>query len=82
VKVTFNGTTVEHAFSPGATIAQVKNWAAEKKFGIAEEDAGELVLQLAGKDEQPPANTHIGSLVPDDGRELCLNLVPKRRING
>ena len=34
VQVTFNGETVRHRFAPGSTIARVKKWAAEKKFGM------------------------------------------------
>src|SRR4051812_17869864 len=39
VAVTFNGETVHHQFGPGATIARVKRWAAEHKFGMSKEDA-------------------------------------------
>src|SRR5262245_44266259 len=35
VAVTFNGETVHHRFGPGATVARVKRWAAEHKFGMS-----------------------------------------------
>src|SRR4051812_33338979 len=41
VKVVFNGQTVEHEFAPGTTVARVKHWAAEKKFGMSKEEAAE-----------------------------------------
>jgi len=41
VAVTYNGCTVEHHFGPGTTIAHVKQWAAEREFGMSAEDAGE-----------------------------------------
>jgi len=48
VTVTFNAETAERRFSPSATVARVKRWAAEKKFGMSEDEAGEHVLQIAG----------------------------------
>src|SRR4051812_761999 len=33
VTVSFNGETAEHRFPPSATVARVKRWAAECKFG-------------------------------------------------
>ena len=48
VAVNFAGETVHHRFSPGASIARVKRWAAENKFGMTNEEASEHVLQIAG----------------------------------
>ena len=48
VTVMFNGKTVECHFPPSATVARVKRWAAEKEFGMSEDEAGEHVLQVAG----------------------------------
>lgn len=39
VTVTFNGETVEPRFSPSATVAGMKRWAAEEKFGMSEEES-------------------------------------------
>src|SRR4051812_3848525 len=61
VKVTFNGETVDHKFPPSATVARVKKWAAEKKFGMTPDEAGEHVLQLSGTDMRPSPGAHIGS---------------------
>src|SRR6266850_563161 len=52
VKVTYSGRVIERVFGPGRTVGSVKNWAA-KEFGIAKEDAAELILQIAGTHEQP-----------------------------
>ena len=82
VKVTFNNENVEHKFAPGTTVARVKKWAAEQKFGMSPEEAGEHVLQLAGTKDRPSASTHIGALVTHRKCELAFDLVPDERING
>ena len=82
VTVGFNGDVVEHRFSPAATVAKVKRWAAEDKFGMTPEEAGEHVLQIAGSHNRPAPGTHIGALT--DGRicGLAFDLVPDERVNG
>ena len=40
VAVTFNGETVHHRFGPGTTVARVKPWAAEHKFGMTRAGSG------------------------------------------
>ena len=82
VTVAFNGQVVEHRFSPAATVAKVKHWAAEHKFGMTPEEAGEHVLQIAGSHDRPAPGTHIGALI--DGRVcgIAFDLVPDERING
>ena len=82
VTVTFNGETVEHRFGPGTTIARVKKWAAEHKFGMSPEDASEHVLQIAGSQDQPTPGTHLGSLVSHGKCRLAFDLVPDGRVNG
>jgi hypothetical protein len=82
VAVTFNRETVNHRFAPGATVARVKHWAAVKKFGMSEEEAGEHVLQIAGTHDRPNAGTHIGTLTDRTTCALALDLVPDERING
>lgn len=82
VTVTFNGETVNRRFPPSATVARVKRWAAEKKFGMSDEEAGEHVLQIAGTHDRPAPGTHIGALT---NRKVCgvaFDLVPDERING
>jgi hypothetical protein len=82
VAVTFNGETVERRFPPSATVARVKRWAAEKKFGMSEEEAGEHVLQIAGTHDRPAPGTHIGALTDDKVCGVAFDLVPDERING
>ena len=82
VTVTFNGKTVERLFGPGTTIARVKRWAAQREFGMSEAEAGEHVLQLAGKHDRPAPGTHIGALAGSEARGLAFDLVPDERVNG
>ncbi len=82
VTVTFNGETVEHRFRPGATVARVKRWAAEDKFGMNDEEAGEHLLQVAGTHDRPPPGAHIGTLVASPHCRLAFDLVADQRVNG
>lgn len=82
VCVTFNGETVDRKFAPGATLARVKRWAAERKFGMTDEEAGEHVLQIAGTHERPAPGTHIGSLTNRKTCTLAFDLVADERVNG
>ena len=61
-RATFNGETVHHKFGPGTTVARVKNWAAEHKFGMTPQEAGEHVLQISGTKDRPiPARISVAS---------------------
>ena len=82
VMVLFNGKTVERHFPPGATVALVKCWAAEKEFGMSEDEASEHVLQIAGTHDRPAPGTHIGTLTDDKAESLSFDLVPDERVNG
>lgn len=82
VAVTFNGETVHHPFSPATTIARVKQWAAVRKFGMSEDEAGEHVLQIAGTHDRPAPNVHIGTLAAHPGCSIGFDLVPDERVNG
>lgn len=82
VAVTFNGETVDRHFAPSATIVRVKQWAAEHKFKMSEEEAGEHVLQIAGTHDRPAPGTHIGALTPRKTCALGFDLVPDERVNG
>lgn len=82
VTVTFNGESVERRFPPSATVARVKRWAAEKKFGMSEDEAGEHVLQIASTHDRPAPGTHIGSLTESKICNLAFDLVPDERVNG
>ena len=80
--VTYNGETINRKFAPGATIARVKRWAAERKFGMTDEEAGEHVLQIAGTHERPAPGTHIGVLANRKTCGLAFDLVADERVNG
>jgi hypothetical protein len=82
VAVTFNGETVHHRFGPGATVARVKRWAAEHKFGMTPEEASEHVLQIAGTQDRPAPGTHLGALTACPHCRLAFDLVPDQRVNG
>jgi hypothetical protein len=82
VAVTFAGETVHHSFRPGATVARIKRWAAERKFGMTEEEASEHRLQITGTDERPAPGTHIGTLATWHACRVSFDLVPDERVNG
>ena len=82
VAVTFNGEAVHHRFGPGATIARVKRWAAEKKFGMSPEEASEHVLQLSRSHDRPSPGVHLGALAACPRCHLAFDLVPDQRVNG
>ena len=82
VYVTFNGTTVDHEFAPGTTVASVKRWTAEQAFKMSAEDAGEHVLQITGTHERPAPSIHVGALAPRKTCSVGFDLVPDERING
>jgi hypothetical protein len=82
VAVTFADETVHHAFRPGATIARIKRWAAEHKFGMTEEEASEHRLQIAGTHDRPAPGTHIGTLAACPDCRVSFDLVPDERVNG
>jgi hypothetical protein len=80
--VTFNNETVEHRFGPGTTVARVKHWAAERKFGMNHEEASEHVLQITGTHDRPPPGTHLGTLASCPHCRVAFDLVPDQRVNG
>ena len=82
VTVTFGRKVAEKRFSPSATVARVKRWAAEREFGMTPEEAGEHVLQIAGTPDRPAPGTHIGALTDGKVCGLAFDLVPDERING
>ena len=81
VKVTYSGRTVEHAFGPGVTAGTVKRLAA-KELGIPKDDAAELILQIAGTQEQPDVDVHLGTLATGSACAIAFDLVPNPRIQG
>lgn len=81
VTARYAGREEHHTFRPNATIARVKRWAAHA-FGIAASDAAELMLQIAGTDNRPDLDVHLGSLVKAPEHTVCFDLVPAPRVNG
>ncbi len=81
VKVMFNGESVGRRFPVSATIARVKKWAAERKFGMSKEEASEHVLQVSGSHDRPSPGVNLGTLVDCDN-PICVDLVPDERVNG
>lgn len=82
VTVSFGQEVAKGPFGPGATIAHVKRWAAERKFHMTPADAAEHRLQIAGTHERPPPGTHIGTLVSCPACHLSFDLVPDKRVQG
>lgn len=82
VSVAFAGPNAEGDFPPSTTVAHVKKWAAEKKFKMSNDDAGEHVLQLKGTQVRPPPGTHIGTLTKCPDCRVAFDLVPDERVNG
>ena len=82
VRVVFNGDIADCQFTPGTTVFRVKHWAAEKEFGMSDEEAGEHVLQISGSHDRPSPGSHIGSLIDDTTDVLSFDLIPDERING
>jgi hypothetical protein len=80
--VTFNGETVHHHFGPGTTVARVKTWAAERKFGMTPQEAGEHVLQISGTKDRPDPGTHLGTIASCPACKIAFDLVPNERVNG
>lgn len=82
VSITYNGETIEQKFAPATTVARVKRWAAERKFGMTEQEAGEHALQIAGTHERPAPGTHIGALAQRRSCAIAFDLVADERVNG
>jgi hypothetical protein len=82
VSVSFAGETVHHSFRPSATIARIKTWSAEHKFGMTNEEAAEYRLQISGTHDRPAPGTHVGTLTACPGCKIAFDLVPDERVNG
>ena len=81
VTVRFGGRTEEHPFRPATTIGRIRQWAG-RRFGLKAGDIAEHVLQIAGSNEQPDMDTHVGTLVQHPRCAIVFDLVPAHRING
>lgn len=81
VTVRFGGRSEEHPFRPATTIGRIRQWAG-RRFGLKAGDIAEHVLQIAGSNEQPDMDTHVGTLVQHPRCAIVFDLVPAHRING
>lgn len=81
VHVRFGAEVVHHQFRPATTVGRVRLWAGHK-LGMTPGDIAEHVLQLAGTNEQPDVDTHIGVFAKCPRCSVTFDLVPAHRING
>lgn len=81
VEVRFAGRTEQRPFAPGTTIGRIRLWAG-RQFGMKPGDIAEHVLQIAGTNEQPDLDTHVGALAQHPRCAIVFDLVPAHRING
>ncbi|KQW39036.1 hypothetical protein [Rhizobacter sp. Root404] len=81
VHVRFGAEVVLRQFRPAATVGRVRLWAGHK-LGMAPGDIAEHVLQIAGTNEQPDVDIHIGTLTKCPQCSVTFDLVPAHRING
>lgn len=81
VGVRFTGRTEQHPFRPATTIGRIRQWAG-RRFGMKAGDIAEHVLQIAGSNEQPNMDIHVGTLVQHPNCSIVFDLVPAHRING
>lgn len=80
VAASFNGETKHIDLAPSRTVGAAKTLIATKLFGMSRHDAAEHVLQLAGTNERPDADTHIGTLARHC--TVAFDLVPLVRVEG
>lgn len=81
VEVRFSGRTEQHRFRPATTIGRIRQWSG-RRFGMKAGDIAEHVLQVAGTNDQPDMDTHVGALVQHPHCAIVFDLVPAHRING
>jgi hypothetical protein len=81
VRVRFGAEVAHHEFRPATTVGRVRQWAGHK-LGMQPGDIAEHVLQIAGTNEQPDVDVHIGSLAKCPQCSVTFDLVPAHRING
>lgn len=81
VHVRFGAEVVHREFRPAATVGRVRLWAGHK-LGMAPGDIAEHVLQIAGTNEQPDVDIHVGTLTKCPQCSVTFDLVPAHRING
>lgn len=81
VSVRFGAEVADHQFSPATTVGRVRLWAGHE-LGMQPGDIAEHVLQIAGTNEQPDVDVHVGTLTKCPECSVTFDLVPAHRING
>lgn len=81
VHVRFGSEVARHPFRPATTVGRVREWAGQR-LGMQPGDVAEHVLQIAGTNEQPDVDLHIGTLANCPQCSVTFDLVPAHRING
>lgn len=81
VQVRFGAEVVRHDFRPATTIGRIRQWAGHK-LGMQPGDIAEHVLQIAGTNDQPDVDVHVGTLAKCPACSITFDLVPAHRING
>jgi hypothetical protein len=82
VTVTYDSRDLEHDFGPAKTVARAHAWAVgDDGFGLPKDQRAKHVLALAGTNDRPAADVHLGSLADAEGR-VHFDLIPKKRFEG
>src|SRR5574340_168767 len=78
--IRFGAEEVHHKFPPATTVGRIRQWAGHI-FDMQPSDIAEHVLQIAGTNEQPDVDIHIGTLTKYPKCSVAFDLVPAHRIN-
>jgi hypothetical protein len=82
VEIGYLGDTRSQDVSPAVTIRKIRKWAlGPEGFDLPPDQRAKHVLVLAGTQDRPTPETHVGSLVDEDHR-VRLELVSKHQVAG
>jgi len=81
VTVNYQGESVQRSFQPASRVRRVERWA-KRRLGLQGSDAEGLKLYVCGVADFLSENARLGELVKFPNCEVCLDLLPKDRING
>jgi sulfur carrier protein ThiS len=82
VSVEFNAKVLEKDFAPAQTVHRAHDWAVgDKAFDLPRGERAKHMLALAGTNDRPAADVHLGSLADHEGC-VRFDLVPKKRFEG
>jgi hypothetical protein len=83
VTVSFNGERRVREFGISTRVQRVFRWATgERGFALSMTDAAEHTLALAGTNEIPAGDVHLGSLDDASPGRVAFALIPKHRYEG